>query len=124
MVLLQREIGNSTNQLLSLGFVPGTEPEGEDIVGTPYKFISRKIMGKAIGVDLDTPEGHEAILGWHDIDGERSICRLKANMVSSSWCMFDIDAVRGMPDDTANMDSSERRDALAEMSDVSAYGTN
>ena len=112
MVVLQRELGKTANRVLSLGYVPGTEPEAGELAGKPYKVVSRKVMGKALGVDPDTPEGEEAVLGWHDIDGKPSICRLKVNMVPSSWCLFDIDAVRGMPDHLANMDSDARLDAL------------
>lgn len=115
MVELQKELGKTPNRVLSLGFVPGTEPDVGEAAGKPYKVVSKSIMGKALDVDPDTPEGLETVLGWHDIDGEPCICRLKANMVPSSWCLFDIDAVRGMPDHLANMDSDARLDALAEI---------
>jgi len=112
MARLQRKISKKSNLLLILGFIPGTEPDGGEDVGKSYKIVSKKIIGKALGVDPETPEGLEAVLGWHDINGEPCICRLKANMASSSWCLFDIDAVRGMPGHLANMDRGERIDAL------------
>ena len=115
MTRLQRKIGKKSNTVLVLGYVPGTEPEGREDAGEPYKFVSKKIVAEALGVGLDTPEGLEAVLGWHEIDGERCICRLKVNMSPSSWCLFDIDAVRGMPDHLASMTSDERRNALAEV---------
>jgi hypothetical protein len=115
MVVLQKELGKTPNCVLSLGFIPGTEPAAGALTGKSYKVVSKSIMGNALGVDPDTPDGLEAVLGWHEINGERCICRLKANMVSSSWCLFDIDAVRGMPDHLANMDSDARLDALAEI---------
>ncbi len=115
MVILQKDIGETPNRVLSLGYTPRSEPEVGELLGTPYKIVSKKVMGRALGVDPDTPEGLEAVSGWHDIDGEPCICRLKVNMVPSSWCLFDIDAVRGMPDNLANMDSSARLDALDEI---------
>ena len=115
MVRLQRDIGENATKVLSLGFVPGTEPvEGEE-AGTPFKFVSKKIMGEALGVDPQTADGLKEVLGWHEIDGEQCICRLKANMAPSTWCLFDIDAVRGMPDRLAKMNSDDRLDALAEI---------
>jgi hypothetical protein len=115
MVVLQKEIGKTPNQVLSLGFVPGTGPKDGEAAGEPYRVVSKPVMGKALGIDPETPEGLEAVLGWHKINGERCICRLRVNMVPSSWCLFDIDAVRGMPDHIASMDSDERRGALAEI---------
>ena len=115
MARLQRKIGKKSNQVLSLGFVPGTEPKGCELAGEPYNIVSQKIMGEAIGADSNTPEGRDAILGWHEIGGKQCICRLKANMAPSTWCLFDIDAVRGMPDHLTNMDSNKRRTALAEV---------
>jgi hypothetical protein len=115
MIALQRDIGSQATKVLSLGFVPGTEPEADKQDGEPFKFISKKGMGKDLGIDPNTPEGLAAVLGWHEINGERCICRLKANMVPSSWCLFDIDAVRGMPDHLAKLDSDARIEALAEI---------
>ena len=112
---LLRKVGKKPNLVLSLGYVPGTEPVGDEDAGEPFKFVSKKIMGEALGVDPDTPEGLEAVLGWQEIDGERCICRLKINMAPSSWCLFDIDAVRGMPERLANMSSDDRIDALADI---------
>jgi hypothetical protein len=112
---LLRKTGKKSNRVLIFGFVPGTEPAGRDDVGEAYKIVSKKVMGKALGVDPETPGGHEAVLGWHEINGERCICRLKVNMAPSSWCLLDIDAVRGMPEHLASMDSDDRRDALADI---------
>jgi len=115
MAVLQKEIGRTPDRVLILGYVPGTEPASSARVGEAFTIVSQKIMGKALGVDPDTPEGLDAVLGWHAINGNRCTCRLKANMAPSSWCLFDIDAVRGMPDHLANMSSDDRRDALAEI---------
>jgi hypothetical protein len=115
MVRLLRKTGVKPNRVLILGFAPGTEPIGREDVGKPYRIVSKKIMGEALGVDPDTPEGLEAVLGWHEIDGEWCICRLKANMAPSSWCLLDIDAVRGMPENLANFDNSDRFFALADV---------
>jgi hypothetical protein len=115
MVALQKKVGTSPDQVLVLGYIPGSEPAAGAIVGEPYKIVSKKIMGAALGVDLKTPEGREAVLGWHKINGERCICRLKANMVPSSWCLLDIDAVRGSPDHIAKMSGDDRLDALGDV---------
>jgi hypothetical protein len=115
MTRLQRKISKKTNKVIILGFIPGTEPDGNEHAGEPYKIVSQKIMDKAIGVDHETPEGYEAVLGWHEVNGEKSICRLKSNFAPSSWCLLDIDAVRGMPDHLASMDSDDRLDALADV---------
>jgi hypothetical protein len=115
MERLLRKIGKKPNKVLSLGYVPGTEPDDHEDAGKPYKVVSRKIMGKTLGVDPDTPDGQKAILGWHDINGELCICRLKTNMTPGAWCLFDIDAVRGMPSHLASMNSDDRLFALADI---------
>ena len=112
---LQKEIGSKENEVLSLGFVPGTEPDANMQVGEPFKIISKRRMGKALGVDPKTDEGLQAILGWHEVNGERCICRLKANMLPSSWCLIDIDATEGMPEHLAELDGAGRREKLAEV---------
>jgi hypothetical protein len=105
-------ISEDPNRTMSLGYVPGTEPEDGCTEGKPYLSVSKGVMGKALDVDPETPEGLEAILGWHEVDDEPAICRLKANTVPGNWCLLDIDKARGMPDDLASMNSKARRDAL------------
>ena len=115
MVALQKDIGSHENQVLSLSYVPGTEPEADKQVGEPFTFISKKRMGEALGVDPNTGEGLETILGWHEVNGERCICRLKVNMVQSSWCLIDIDATEGMPEHLAELNGAGRREKLADV---------
>jgi hypothetical protein len=115
MLTLQQEISKTPNRVISLGYVPGTEPTDSAIVGIAYRVTSKKNMGKALGVDPETTEGLKSVQGWHEVNGERTICRLKNNMVPGSWCLLDIDAVRGMPEHMANLNSEERRDAIAEV---------
>jgi hypothetical protein len=112
---LLRKLAEKPNYVLILGYVPGTEPGADKNAGERYRLVSKKKMGEALGVDPETPDGLEAVLGRHEIDDERCICRLKANMAPSSWCLFDIDAVRGMPDKLADMSNDERREALSDI---------
>ncbi len=115
MVALQQEISMTPNQVISLGYVLGTEPTEAEVKGDPYRVLSKKKMSKALGVTPDTSDELKAILGWHEVNGEQSICRLKHNMAPGCWALLDIDAVRGMPKRMAELNSEGRRDALAEV---------
>jgi hypothetical protein len=115
MAELLNQIGTQENQVLCLGFVPGTEPNADALVGEPFKIVSKKVMGKALGVDPEEPSGAKAVLGWHTVNGEQAICRLKANMRPSSWTLFDIDATEGMSEELARLDGAGRRAKLAEI---------
>lgn len=115
MVALQQEISKTPNQVISLGYVLGTEPAEGEVAGIPYRVLSKKKIGESLGEDADTGDGLKAILGWHEINGEQCICRLKNNMVPGSWCLLDIDAVRGMPKHMAELDGAGRRAALSEV---------
>jgi hypothetical protein len=115
MATLLETIGSQNNRVLCLGFVPGTEPGADVQVGASFRMVSKKIIGEALCVNPETDDGREAVLGWHDVDGEPAICRLKENMLPSSWCLIDIDAADGMPDHLAELDGAGRRDKLADI---------
>ncbi|MBT4019205.1 MAG: hypothetical protein HOE62_14725, partial [Alphaproteobacteria bacterium] len=112
---LLETIGEATNCTMSLGYVPGTEPKDGSTEGEPYQTVTRGIMAEAIGVYLKTPEGVAATLGWNEVDGASSICRLKANMVPGCWYLFDLDTVEGEPPSLANLDNISRLEALKEV---------
>jgi hypothetical protein len=92
---LLKLVGQHTDACLWLGRPVDAE------VGQIFSVISQRRMAEAIGVKLDKadlPVDRNQILGWHEVDGARAICRLSDNALPSSWILLDRDYVGGMPD--------------------------
>jgi hypothetical protein len=53
--------------------------------------------------------------GWHDIDGQRCIARLKVNLTQSSWQLFDRDIMPDMPEHLAGLSFDEWLAAMETM---------
>jgi hypothetical protein len=100
--------------IIPSGYFPGSEPEGSEpfAVGPKFHISSRSFLANQLGVDKDDTE---KLLGWHEIDGQRHIARFKANMLSSSWMLFDRDEVKGMPENLAAMSDTEWLIAMGSM---------
>jgi hypothetical protein len=109
--LLSR-VGEQENALISLGYIPGTEPEDVAKEGSPYTVLSRKKLAERLGVD---PDDSAAIDGLHEIGGQLCATRTKRSMVPGSWMMFDRDITEGMPTRLATMSEDQWLEAMAEM---------
>jgi len=96
------------------GFFPVTEPDENKplAVGPEFCVSSKATIAQQIGVDDDDMD---ALAGWHDINGQRHIARLKTNMAPSNWMIFDRDEVQGMPENMAKMTDDEWWTAMCSM---------
>ena len=92
--LLGHGIGNSTTLILVNGFVPGTEPAEGEFFGEAFQVMSRGEISKATGI---AKYDDEALDGWHDIEGVRTIARTKDNFLPTSWFLWDRDLGAGIP---------------------------
>lgn len=96
------------------GYFPGTAPAVlAPLVKGPEFFVSsKKFLTEHLGIDKDDMDN---VLGWHEIDGQRHIARMKANMLPTSWMLFDRDEVKGMPDNLATMSDADWLAAMCSM---------
>ena len=112
--LLRTVAEDSTTVIIPGGYFPGTVPTDDKPLSTGPEFhISSKVsLATHLGVDKDDTD---KLIGWHEIDGQRHIARLKANILPSSWMLFDRDEVKGMPDELAAMSDDEWLTAMCLM---------
>lgn len=102
-------ISENHHLVLVLGFVPGTEPAPDRIENIPFRMASEG------WITARSPTARENIQGWHEINGERVIARLKRNMLPSTWTYFDRDAMPDMPAHLSRLDTPGWLDAMEKM---------
>jgi hypothetical protein len=115
MAELLRGVADNPNAvIIPSGCFPRTLPEKLVPLaeGPEFCVSSRKYIRERLGRNQDDTD---QLLGWHEIDGQRHIARLKANMLPSSWMLFDRDEVKGMPDKLAAMSDDEWLVAMCSM---------
>jgi hypothetical protein len=115
MATLLRRVENNPNEvIMPSGYFPQTEPETDEPLaeGVTFKVSSMKFIAEQLGID---PNDREKLLGWHEIDGERHIARLKSNVLPTIWMLFDRDEVKGMPEGLASMSDDEWLSAMSSM---------
>lgn len=112
--LLKTVADDHTSVLIPGGYFPGTAPDDDTplSVGPEFHISSKAVLAAHLGIEKDDPD---KLLGWHEIDGQRHIARLKANMLPSRWMLFDRDEVRGMSDKLAAMSDDEWLAAMCSM---------
>ncbi|MBP7002287.1 primase-helicase family protein [Amaricoccus sp.] len=86
-------VGQHVDAALILGY-PADAPKGA------FRVLSLARMAQSLGLDADADE--DKLTGWHTVDGQPAICRLKANMRPSSWILFDRDVPPGAPPEWAS----------------------
>jgi len=104
MARLLHKAAESPHRVLMQGFFPGIEP------GREFLILSQKEMRRRLGVAADAD-----VTGWHTINGMPAICRLKRNVIPSSWQQFDKDLVKGMPEALANLSEADWLAAIARL---------
>ena len=109
MAALLKQIGNDSKAVICLGYIPGTEPAPGETQGNPYRMASKAWIAER------SKTAQADINGWHDINGERVIARLKENMLPSSWAYFDVDKTAGMPDRLFGLDAAQFIECMGEM---------
>jgi hypothetical protein len=109
---LLRAVGDQENSVISLGYIPATEPTGDTSQGSPYTVLSRKKLAEKLGVD---PDDNNAIAGLHSIGGQSFAARSKSSMAPGAWMLFDRDVTTGMPPRLAGMSEDQWLGAMAEM---------
>jgi hypothetical protein len=110
-----RMIAEMTNVVLCLGRFKGIEVDPETGISQPFQVVSQKRMARLLGVKTDrdgVPVNLDEILGVHEVDGERHVSRLKANMEPSTWVLIDRDFVEDQPEDLIFEDDESYWDAL------------
>ena len=112
--LLGQVSDDPTATLVPSGYFPQTEPDDNEplAVGPEFNVSSKKFLAEHLGVDRDDGD---RLIGWHCIDGQRHIARVKPNMLPTSWMLFDRDEVKGMPERLAEMDDDEWLEAMSSM---------
>jgi hypothetical protein len=112
--LLKTVADDHTSVIIPGGYFPSTAPGDATplSVGPKFQISSKAALAAHLGIAKDDTE---KLLGWHEIDGQRHIARLKANMLPSSWMLFDRDEVEGMPDKLAAMSDDEWLAAMCSM---------
>lgn len=100
--------------LIPGGYFPQTEPDTDEAlaVGPEFNVSSKKFLAEHLGVDKGD---EDRLIGWHSIDGQRHIARVKPNILPTSWMLFDRDDVKGMPVHLAEMDDDEWLEAMCSM---------
>jgi hypothetical protein len=115
MASLISEVADDPNAtIIPGGYFPGTLPIGDIRLagGDDFYISSKKFIANSLGVEIyDT----EKLIGWHEINGQRHIARIKANMLPTTWMLFDRDDVKGMPDKLATMPDDEWFSAMSSM---------
>lgn len=109
---LLRAVGDQESSVISLGYIPGTEPTGDTSQGSPYTVLSRKKLAEKLSVD---PDNNNAIAGLHSIGGQSFAARSKSSMAPGAWMLFDRDVTLGMPPRLADMSEDQWLGAMAEM---------
>lgn len=115
MRALLTDISNDPNAvIIPSGYFPGTAPESMEPLaeGTEFCIASKSVIADHLGVNKDDTD---KLLGWHEIDGQRHIARLKVNMQPSSWVLLDRDEAKGMPDHLAVLTDEEWLAAMSTM---------
>ena len=115
MKALLLEVADDPNSvIIPSGYFPGSEPESLEplAMGPEFHVSSKGFLAQHLGV---TKQDTDKLLGWHEINGQRHIARLKANILSSSWMLLDRDEVKGMPEHLATMSDEEWLAAMSEM---------
>lgn len=112
--LLKTVADDHTSVIIPGGYFPGTAPDDDTplSVGPEFHISSKAVLAAHLGIEKDDTE---KLLGWHEIDGQRHIARLKANMLPSSWMLFDRDEVEGISDKLAAMSDDEWLIAMCSM---------
>ena len=112
--LLNEVADDPTATIIPSGYFPNTEPDGVEPLakGPEFHVSSKKFLAEHLGIDKgDT----EKLIGWHEINGQLHIARIKANILSTNWMLFDRDEVKGMPDNLADMTDDEWLAAMCSM---------
>jgi hypothetical protein len=112
--LLKTVADDPTSVIIPGGYFPGTSPDDDQplSVGPEFQISSKAVLAANLGVHKDDTD---KLIGWHEIDGQRHIARLKAKMLPSSWMLFDRDEVDGMPDELAAMSDDDWLAAMCSM---------
>ncbi|MFT6957733.1 MAG: hypothetical protein ACJAYC_002747 [Halieaceae bacterium] len=96
MLALLREVAGRTDMCITSGYFPDA-PDGE------FRIVSQKRL-KKLYPEL---EGDD-LRGFHDHPKHGPVvCRLKANMLPSTWVLFDRDVVANMPEHLATLDETQ-----------------
>lgn len=97
-----REVGARPDACISLSVF--VDPPAEELL-----VLSRKAIATAIGVDKTD---RAKLIGYHCIDNQWAVARLKENMTQSSFALFDRDQTADMPPDLAGMGYDDWRAAI------------
>ena len=112
--LLLEVADNPNTVIIPSGYFPCSEPDSNEplAAGSKFNISSKAFLAGHLGTEKDDTD---RLAGWHQIDGQRHIARLKANMLPSSWVLFNRDEVQGMPEHLAVMSDDEWLAAMGEM---------
>ena len=112
--LLKMVAENPDQVIMPGGYFPGTEPADRSALATGEEFCvsSMAVLSKHLGISKNC---REDLHGWHEIDGQRHIARLKENTLPSCWSIIDRDAVEGMPSHLADMTDEDYIAAMEEL---------
>jgi hypothetical protein len=96
------------------GYLPGTAPLVEEplAAGEEFHISSMAYIAKHKGINKDC---REDLLGWHKINGQWHIARVKDNTLPTNWTYLDRDVVDGTPPHHADMTDEEYIAAMEEL---------
>jgi hypothetical protein len=97
-----QDVGQRPDHMIMLAVAIGA-PSGE------YNIIAQEGMARHLGC-----EKHERakLVGWHEINGRPTCCRLKENYAKSTILLIDRDNAPGTPVDVADLTTLEYLEAL------------
>lgn len=100
-----RAVGDRPDQVLSLSVFKNPPDR-------PFLVMSAQALAREVGCR----EGDRvALAGFHEVNGEPAVARIKENMELGSYLLFDRDQAEGMPDELASLGLEEWRAAVAQL---------